>query len=276
MKKMKKLGMFLSVFIIIAMLAACGSNETSKGEGNSKETNSGDSKTLRIVTNANFAPMEYLDGDKVLGFDVDFVKAVAEEAGYEAKVEHVGWDALFIEVEGKTADLGVAAITINDDRKQTYDFSVPYYASNIQILVPENSEIKTAQDIKGKVVSVQNGTTGMDAAEAIIGKGSPDIKKFEDNNLAIQEMLNGGADAVLADKPVVEEYVKNNPDQKLKVVDDASFEQEYYGIIFTKGSKLKEEFDKAINAIYDNGKYAEIYKEWFGTEPDIEHLKGLQ
>ena len=87
-------------------------------------------KLLRVVTNADYAPFESLEGDKVVGFDVDFVKALAEEAGYKADVVHVGWDPIFVEIDKKTADMGVSAITINDERKQTYDFSVPYFLSS--------------------------------------------------------------------------------------------------------------------------------------------------
>lgn len=275
---MKKLINWILLFLIglvVSLLAGCGSAETD-GKNNDKNTSGENKKTLRVVTNAAYAPMEYLEGNKIVGFDIDFVNAVAEEAGYKVKIEHVGWDPLFIEVEGKSADFGVGAITINDERKQSYDFSVPYYLSTIKILVPEDSNIASAKDIKGKVVAVQNGTTGMDAAENILGKGSPNVKKFEDNNLAIQELLNGGADAVLADNTIVEEYAKNNPDKKLKVVSDDSFASEFYGLLFPKESKLKDDFDKAINAIFDNGKYTEIYQKWFGIKPDIDKLKEQQ
>lgn len=270
MKKITKLGL-LMILAITVLLTACGSNEASNG-GDGEE-----SKTLKVVTNAAYAPMEYLDGDKVTGFDVDLIEAVAEEAGYEIEVVHIGWEAMLVEVESKIADLAIAAITINDDRKSIYDFSVPYFKSSNMILVKEDSDIQTADDLKDKKVAVQNGTTGHESAQAILGEKSPNIKTFEDNNLAVQELLNNGADAVIADKPVVENYVANNPDQGLKVVGDATtFDSEYYGILFPKGSNLKGDFDKAVNTLFDNGKYAEIYKKWFGVEPDLEDLKAQQ
>lgn len=275
---MKK-GLFVSVLMLSFMflLAACGtSQETTSGEG-SEAGETEEKKTLRVVTDAAYAPFEYQDKGEIVGFDVDFIEAVAEEAGYEIEIEHVGWDPLFVEIKDEIADLGISAITINDDRKQTYDFSVPYFLSTNKILVPEGSDIASAADLEGKVVAVQAGTTGQEAVESIMGKNNKNMKQFENNNLAIMELTSGGADAVVADNTVVEEYVKNNPDQKLTVVEDTdSFASEYYGLMFPKGSELKAEFDEAINKVLDSGKYAEIYNEWFGSDPDIENLKAQQ
>lgn len=272
---LKKVSVFMLVALssLLLVLTGCGKDKevTTTSDEGSKE------KTLRVVTDAAYAPFEYLEGDKIVGFDVDFINAVAKEAGYKVKLEHVGWDPIFVEIESKRADLAVSAITMNDERKQSYDFSVPYFLSTNKILVPEKSDVESGKDLKGKKIAVQTGTTGQEAVEALIGKNHKDIKKFENNNLAIQELLKGGADAVVADNTVVEEYVKNNPDQKLKVVEDSSsFEEEFYGILFPKGSELKADFDKAVNAILDNGKYAEIYKKQFGTDPDIETIKAQQ
>nr|WP_241481570.1 basic amino acid ABC transporter substrate-binding protein [Mesobacillus campisalis] len=267
-----------SLLLVLAMfLTACGSSpqdEGSEGAGNAEDTET--KKTLRIVTDAAYAPMEYQDKGEVVGFDIDFIKAVAKEAGYEVNVEHVGWDPIFVEIESKRADLAVSSITINDDRKQSYDFSHPYFQSTNKILVPEGSDIKSAEDLKGKKVAVQNGTTGQAAMDALLGKNSPDIKKFEDNNLAIMEMESGGAAAVVADNMVVEEYAKNNPDKNLTVIEDSAFDSEFYGVLFPKGSELVGEFNDAINAVLENGTYTEIYKKWFGNEPNIDVLKEQQ
>ncbi|WP_019155310.1 basic amino acid ABC transporter substrate-binding protein [Robertmurraya massiliosenegalensis] len=267
MKKVTRLGLIM-IMGLVMLLAACGSSETSGGD---------EKKKLRVVTDAAYAPFESLEGDQVVGFDVDFLSAVLEEAGYEVvQPEHVGWDPLFIEIESKEADLAISAITINDDRKQTYDFSFPYFLSTNKILVPEGSDIKSGADLEGKVVAVQNGTTGQETAEAILGKNSKDIKKFENNNLAIMELEAGGADAVVADNTVIEEYAKNNPEKNLVVIEDPSFAAEYYGLMFPKDSELVSELNEAINKVFDSGKYAEIYEEWFGSEPDVDNLKAQQ
>lgn len=272
---MKKFNL-LVVMIVLSLgfiLTACGTSTNSSNNN----ADAGKDKTLKVVTDAAYAPFEYQDKGKVVGFDVDFVTAVAKEAGYKVNVEHVGWDPLFVEVKGKTADLAVSAITINDERKQTYDFSKPYFLSTQMILAPKGTSIKNAEDLKGKKVAVQNGTTGQIATEKILGKNSPDVKKFENINLATMELKNGGAQAVVADNTVVEAYAKNNPQDKLITIKDKqNFSNEYFGLMFPKGSKLKAEFDKAISKVIDNGTYEKLYKQWFKVEPDLKTLKAQQ
>lgn len=274
---MKKKAMlsFLLLLTLSLILSACG---TSNEKADDKDTGSKETKkTLRVVTDAAYAPFEYMDKGKIVGFDIDLVNAVAKEAGYELKVDHVGWDPIFVEIEGKRADFAVSSITINDERKQSYDFSSAYFLSTNKILVKEGSPIKSAADLKDKVVAVQNGTTGQEAVEGLLGKNNEKIKKFENNNLAIMELNSGGADAVVADNTVVEEYAKNNPNDKLIVIEDAdAFDAEFYGLMFPKGSELRDEIDAALKTVLDNGTYTKIYKEWFGTEPDIEKIKAQQ
>ena len=272
MKKRLKLVLFMILGLVL-VLAGCGQGDSDDSAG----TGDADGKKkLKVVTNADFKPMEYREKGQVVGFDVDLIKAVAAEAGYDVEVKHTGWEAMFTELENGMADLAIAAITITDERKETYDFSVPYYEAVNKILVKEDSDVKSGEDLKGKIIAVQVETTGQYAAESILGENSPNIKKMEDINLAIQELLKNGADAVIADNAGVDAYIKNNPGKKLKVIPEESFESEYYGIAFPKGSALKAEFDEALNKIFDNGTYAKIYKEWFGQEPDIEHLKSMQ
>ena len=275
MKQLKLVSTVLMVAFLL-VLSACGTSKSTSGT----KTTGGDAekKTLRVVTDAAYAPFEYQDKGEVVGFDIDFINAVAKEAGYKINVEHVGWDPIFVELDKKIADIGISSITINDERKQTYDFSVPYFLSTNKILVPKDSDIKSAADLKNnKTIAVQNATTGQEAVEGLLGKNSDKIKKFENNNLAILELKGGGADAVVADNTVIEEYVKNNPKDNFVVIEDsAAFAKEFYGLMFPKGSKIKADFDKAVKAVIDNGTYAEVYKKWFKVEPDTQILKDQQ
>ena len=268
---MKKWMVVIFGLVLSGLFVGCGEKEAENVAG---EEQTEEKKELRLVTDAAYAPLEYMEGDEIVGFDIDFIKAVAEEAGYELEIEHVGWEPIFVEIEGGTADLAVSSISIRPDRQENYDFSYPYFLSTNKILVREGSDIKSAVDLKDKVVAVQNGTTGHLAAEQILGVDNPNLKKFDNNNFAIQELISGGADAVVADNAVIEEYVKNNPDQNLVIIEDPdAFEAEYYGILFQKGSPLVADFNKAIQTIFDNGVYTEIYMKWFGGKPDIRTFK---
>ncbi|WNS76363.1 basic amino acid ABC transporter substrate-binding protein [Bacillus sp. DTU_2020_1000418_1_SI_GHA_SEK_038] len=275
---MKRFTIFAIVMIFSLILSACGtSQKTSEGSGDSAASGEG-KKKLKIATEANYAPFVFLDNGEMKGFDVDFMSAVAKEAGYEYEMVHVGWDPLFVEVKDKLSDMGICAITINDVRSETYDFSAPYYLSTNEILVPEGSDIKSAADLKNdKVVAVLGGTTGEAAVEKILGVNNKNIKKFDNNNLAILELTSGGADAVVADNAVVQAYAQNNPNDKLNVISDKEgFENEFYGLMFPKGSELKAEFDVAVTEVLKNGTYTEIYKKWFGVEPDVETILAQQ
>lgn len=272
---MNKKFILLCLLLFTLVLSACGTSDEKTAD---KKNGTEDSKkTLRVVTAAEYAPFEYMENGKVTGFDIDLMNAIAKEAGYNVNIEHVGWDPIFVEIEGKRADLSASAITINDDRKQSYDFSTPYFLSTNKILVKVGSSIKTGEDLKDKKVAVQNGTTGQDAVEGLLGKNNENIKKFDAIPLAIMELKNGGVDAVVADNTVVEEYAKNNPNDKLIVIEDENaFTAEFFGLLFPKGSELTPEIDEALKTIIDNGTYSKIYKEWFKVEPDLEKLKAQQ
>ncbi|MEK4030459.1 MULTISPECIES: basic amino acid ABC transporter substrate-binding protein [Bacillaceae] len=252
------------------LLSACsGGQEDSAGKEKSE-----DKKVLQVGTEATFAPFEFMDKGKVSGFDVDLLNAAAEEAGYEVNIENTGWDAMFAGLQSKQLDIGMAGVTINDERKKSYDFSVPYFESTSMIAFKKGTSIKNADDLKGKKIGVQNGTTGQFAAEAVVGKNSSSISKYETAALMFQALQSGDVETAVTDIAVALEYVKNNPDSGVETVgDEKKFKPEYYGIVFPKGSEYKKDFDKALNEIYDNGKYAEIYKKWFGKEPNVDSLK---
>lgn len=251
--------------LVLALTACASSGSTAK------------KKTLRIVDDATYAPFEYLDNGKIVGFDVDIMKALAKEAGYKYKLVNVGWNPVFAELKNKTADAGLSAISITSDRAKIYDFSTPYFLSTNMILVPKGSKIKSAADLKGKVVAVQQGTTGQDAVEKVLGTNSPNVKKFSTITLAIMELLNHGCDAVVADDTVIQQYAKNNPGKDLKVIPDKkAFANEYYGLMYPKKSKLVPDFNQAIKAILKDGTYTKIYEKWFKIKPDVKTLLAQQ
>ncbi|CAM3118517.1 basic amino acid ABC transporter substrate-binding protein [Sporolactobacillus spathodeae] len=270
---MKKITFFSLVLALILALSACGS----AGSSSSSTKSTSQKKVLRVVNDATYAPFEYLKNGKMVGFDVDVMKALGKASGYQYKLENVGWDPVFAELKNKTADIGVSAISITSDRAKTYDFSKPYFLSTNMILVPKSSKIKTAQDLKGKTIAVQQGTTGQVAMEKIMGKNNPKIKKFKTITLAIMEMLNHGADAVVADDTVIRQYAMNNPGKGLKVIPDKkAFANEYYGLMYPKDSKYVPVFDKAIKKILEDGTYTKIYEKWFKVKPDVKTLLAQQ
>lgn len=268
--KRKVFATFILVFSIL-LLAACG-QETSNDAASGNE--SSEKEKLIIGTDAAFAPFEYMDKGEIVGFDIDFIDAVLKEAGYEYEVRNVGWDPLFPSIENGDVDFGLSGISITPDRLKTYDFSSSYFESALMIVAPEGTDIKTANDLEGKLVGVQNGTTGQGAVEKLLGENNKNIKKYETTALAIMAMKNGDVAAVVTDNTVANEYVENNPDDKFVTISDKeNFEPEYYALMFKKDNELRNELDKAIKSVIDNGTYTKIYEEWFGSTPNVDALK---
>lgn len=255
--------------LLLAVLVACGSEdgENQSGDSEGKET-------LSVKTESGFMPFSYLNKGEVVGFDIDLLDAVLSEAGYAYELENVGWDAMLLSVEEGEADLAIAGITMNEERKESYDFSDPYFESTHKVVFREGEDITSGEDIKGIKVGVQSGTTGAEAVEKILGTNHEDISKYESNTLALTALQSGDVDAVVTDNVVADEYVANNPEANVEMITDPeTFESEFYGMMFPKDTEIKEDIDNALAEVIDNGTYAEIYQEWFGAEPNIEALQ---
>lgn len=245
---------------LVIFLTACGTSD-GKTSGSS-----GEGKKLIVGTDATYAPMEYMDeSGKIVGIDVDIVNAIAEAAGFEVEYQNYGWEPLFPAVENGEVDFAMSSITITADREKTYDFTDPYFVANQLILVPEDSDITNFQDLKDKRVSVQINTTGHIVTGELLGKTSKDILAAETTPLAITEMINGNADATVADNAVILDYQANNPNAKIKTIEDDSFEKEYYGLMVKKGNKeVLDLLNDGIKKIKENGKLKEI------TDQDVD------
>ena len=125
---------------------------------------------VHIVTHANWNPFEYLKDGKIRGFDIDLIEEASKRAGLTPDITDAGWEAIFEQIRTGQADAAVSGITITDDRKKTYLFSKPYFVSRQAILVREDTDISCAKDLMdGKTVAVQNGSTGQEALEKLMG-----------------------------------------------------------------------------------------------------------
>ncbi len=222
-----------------------------------------------VGTDAAYAPFESQnEKGEIVGFDIDVVKAVAAKAGIEVKFVNTPWEGIFNALNQGDRDLLVSAVTITDERKQTMDFSTPYFDAQQLIAVPTASKVSKFDDLKKLKVGVQTGTTGDEAASKLLGKTNANIKRFESTPLALKELEAGGVDAVVADNGVVIHYVNNNAGSKFKTVADASFTPEQYGLPVKKGNtELLEKLNKGLADIKADGSYDKIYTQYFGAPP---------
>ncbi|MFG6115312.1 glutamine ABC transporter substrate-binding protein [Halobacillus sp. MO56] len=226
--------------------------------------NSGDAaEEYTVATDNNFVPFEFLNEEtgEMEGFDIDLIKAVADEAGFKVNIESMKFDGVVSGMQSGRFDIGIAGMTITEERKETIDFSDPYYDAGLMIAVnKDNNEIKSEDDLAGKKVGTRSGTT----SEAYIKENHPDAElvTFPGIVEAYMDLESGRLDAVMYDVPSVQYYVANDS-ANLKTVGDI-LQGEQYGIAFPKDSELVEDVNKALETLIENGTYDDIYEKWFG------------
>jgi len=204
---------------------------------------------------------------EVVGFDIDVMKAIAAKTGIEVKFIPTPFEGFFNFLAQGDRDLLISAITITDERKQTVDFSEPYFEASQLIAVPQsNTTVKQFNDLKNLKIGVQSATTGDEVVQNLVGKNNPSIKRFDSTPLALKELESGGVDAVVADDAVVKNYITNNPSASFRVVSDAGFPKEYYGIAVRKGNtELLAKINQGLADIKADGSFAKINEKYFGN-----------
>jgi polar amino acid transport system substrate-binding protein len=251
------------------LLAACGKKEAppAPAAAAAPASAAAPAKVVVVGTDAAYAPFESQnEKGEIVGLTVDVVNAVAKKAGIEVKFVNTPWEGIFNALAQGDRDLLVSAITITDERKQTMDFTDPYFDAVQLIAVKANSKIAKFDDLKKAKVGVQTGTTGDEAVTKLLGKTSTSIKRFESTPLALKELEAGGVDAVVADNGVVINYVTNNAGAKFKTVSDKAFVPEQYGFAVKKGNaELLGKLNKGLADIKADGSYNTIYAKYFGA-----------
>ena len=221
-----------------------------------------------VGTGATYRPFEYETPNKVLvGFDVDLMKEIAKAGGFTVKVINTPWDGMVAALNNGDRDIIMSGITITEKRKQVVDFARPYFLAHQLILTSKNLKITTLKELEGKTIAVVNASAGDIAASKAFGKSSPNIKRFDNTPLALEELNNGGVDAMIGDVGVLQFYARQNPDKAFNQCRDPGFEEQYFGIGIAKGNKaVLDAVNKGLEAVIANGQYNEVYKKWFGTD----------
>jgi len=215
---------------------------------------------LKIATDATFAPFEYTDDDgNLVGFDVDLMNAIAEKADLEFEWVNVPFDSVLAGLSECQYDAAIAAISISDERKQSMLFSTPYLDAGLVVVVnKETTDIAGIDDLAGKSVAAQLGTTGEMVAQEI---ADVDYKPYDSYELAFLELANKGVDAVIADNPLAMGYIAANPEKIMIVGDIVNSEQ--YGIAICKdNADLQAKIDAALKELIDSGYVAELAAEY--------------
>lgn len=229
-------------------------------------TQSARADDLIVATDTAFVPFEFKEGDKYVGFDIDMWAAIAKEIGVTYTLQPMDFNGIIPALQTKQVDIALAGITIKDERKKVIDFSDGYYDSGFLLMVPADSTIKGPDDLKGKVLAVKTGTSAADYAKENFK--DTELRQFPNVDNAYLELQTGRVDAAMHDTPNVLYYVKTAGGGKVKPVGEQMMAQQY-GIGFPKGSELLPKVNAALANMKKDGRYTEIYKKWFGTEPKL-------
>ena len=218
---------------------------------------------LIMATNAEFPPYEYHDGDAVVGIDAEIAKAIADELGMELEIEDIAFDSIIPEIVSGKADMGLAGMTVTEDRMQSVDFSNTYAKASQKIIVTEDSEIASPDDLNGVIVGVQLGTTGDIYVSDLEADGTT-VERYNKGFEAVQALSQGKIDAVVIDGEPAKTFVAET--QGLKILDE-SFTDEEYAIAVKKGNtELLEKINGALKTLKDNGTLDEIVAKYIKAE----------
>lgn len=245
MRGTKLLLVFLVLVMAASFLTGCGASGAKK---------------VVVATDATWAPFEFVDekSKDLIGFDIDLMKAIAKEGGFEVTFQNVPFDPLLAGMASGQYDAAISSITITDDRKKTMLFSDPYYSAGQLVVVQNaNTSIKAKEDMKGKKVGAQQATTGAIEAEKL----GATLKQYDDIGSAYLDLVNGQVEAVVADNPVAMGYLAKYKG-KLKAVGQP-FTDEQYGIAVKKGNeKLLADINRGLKAAKDKGLIKEYDTKW--------------
>jgi polar amino acid transport system substrate-binding protein len=225
-----------------------------------------ESSTIVIATDATWPPMEMVDTNKaIVGFDIDLMNAAAKAAGFTVQFKNTAWDGIFAGLENGRYDAVMSSVTITDERKKTMDFSVPYINAGQILVVPAaTTGVTKLDDLKGKTVGAQIGTTGAFEIDKVKDADKINEKTYDDIGLAFADMGNGRLDAVVCDTPVAAQYALQNDTckGKLKIVGQP-FTEEYYGVAVKKGnSKVLDVINAGLKKVLDAGANKAIEAKW--------------
>lgn len=278
---MKKLTALMLSAVLALSLAACGgsasSSEAASSEAVSSEAASSEAAEstetaelttvnpgkLTMSTNAAFPPYEMTtDSGEFEGIDVEIAGAIAEKLGLELQIDDMDFDAALLAAQSGKSDMVMAGVTVNEERLKVMDFSNTY-ASGVQvIIVPEGSEIATADDLAGHLIGTQRGTTGNIYCTDDFGEDS--VIAYDNGLTAVQALNNGQVDCVVIDSAPAQEFVAANPGL---VILDTEYVQEDYAIGMAKGNTaLVEAINAALAELQADGTVQAILDKYIAAE----------
>ena len=278
MKKISRRSFLAAAGLSVAALAltACGGSASSVASSVASSASSAAASTsaaagelttveagkLTMATNATFPPYEMTtDAGEFEGIDIETAQAIADKLGLELQIDDMDFDAALLSVQQGKADIVMAGVTVTDERKAVMDFSDSYATGIQSIIVPEGSDIASPDDLAGKKIGTQRGTTGYIYCTDDFGEDA--VVAYDSGLTAVQALNNGQVDAVVIDNAPAKEYVAANPG--LKVL-ETSYAEEDYAIGMAKGSSLEDVVNAALEGLKADGTLQSIVDKYITAE----------
>ncbi len=249
---------FLAIVMAVLMVMACFTGCAAKGKTLAQVKEAG---KLVVATSPDFPPFESLEGDKVVGIEIEILELICKELGVELEIQQIDFDSVLSGIQAAKFDMGVSGITVTEARQKNMLFTNPYYEAAQAIVVKEGSSIAAKTDLDGKKVSVQSGTT----AEDFCTTNGYNVSSFKANADAQTALTTGKVDAWVIDNctavEMVEKYNAEN-DDKLVILDE-SMTTEPYAFAFAFGSEdLVEEINKIQDKLLADGTIQKIFEKY--------------
>ena len=279
MKKISRRSFLAAAGLSVAALAltACGGSSAStassvassaaSSEATSTSAAAGELTTveagkLTMATNAAFPPYEMTtDAGEFEGIDIETAQAIADKLGLELQIDDMDFDAALLSVQQGKADIVMAGVTVTDERKAVMDFSDSYATGIQSIIVPEGSDIASPDDLAGKKIGTQRGTTGYIYCSDDFG--DENVVAYDDGLTAVQALNNGQVDAVVIDNAPAKEFIAANPGL---VILETSYAEEDYAIGLAKGSSLEDAINSALEELKADGTLQSIVDKYITAE----------
>jgi polar amino acid transport system substrate-binding protein len=253
----------LAVSALAIIVAGCGGGDSTTGEG-------GGGEKLTVGSDVPYPPFEEFGQSKseFKGFDVELVEAIAAKIGRTPEFQDTSFDTIFRDLAQGKFEMVASATTITEEREESVDFTNPYYLPSAQSIVVTKggTPFKTAKDLTGKTVGVQQGTTGEEYVEEEID--TKELRTYPQGPDTFPALKAGTIDAVVIDRPVAEKAVEQDPE--LEISGGIETEEEYGFVVQQGDDELREELNEGLEEVIDNGEYTTIYKKWFGKPPSPE------
>lgn len=272
-KTVKLLSMLLALVMVAMCFAACGNTAAdiedenkaadTGAENNAEDTNdTEDDNVLVMGTNASFPPYEYVENGEIVGIDADIAAAIAEKLGMTLKIEDMPFDSIISSVQSGLVDVGIAGMTVNEERLENVNFSTSYATGVQAVIVKEGSEIASIDDLAGKKIGVQLATTGDIYATDDFGDDL--VEQYNTGNDAVVALKEGLIDAVIIDNEPAKAYVAAN--EGLTILDTEYAVEDYAIAVNKENTELLDKINTALEELIDDGVIDDIIAKYITAE----------